>query len=260
MSSYAPKRGRMKHTLWLLIVYFLSATSHSYGQPAAPTVIPPPPPTQPLSPQPPPAPHGPPPPPAVPTASTTKPESSSDECRSYDKEIAKDESGKPITGRDGKPVYKEGRNIGDLGDNWSVGTKATLALFRYNLASERASFNEKSAGVGLSFRYYSDDQLNSIGHTSIKNVPQACRARTEDLLDFFRPTKAGLLPKIGSWISLSPTLFVSKAENESDVSLQPAIIVGLFNDILSIGTSYNLTGTGKGQWSLLIGPSYGFQW
>lgn len=165
-----------------------------------------------------------------------------------------------MTGRDGKPIYKEGRNVGDLGDNWSVGTKATVALFRYNLATERSSFNEKSVGVGLSFRYYSDDQLESIGHISIKNVPRACRARTEDLLDFSNPRKAGNLPKIGSWISFSPTIFVSKAETDNDVSIQPALIVGLFNDILSVGTSYNLTGQGKGQWSILIGPSYGFQW
>lgn len=184
----------------------------------------------------------------------------SDECTSYDKEFALDEKGNPRKGRDGKPLYKEGRNVGDFGDNWSVGTKATVALFRYNLASERTSFNERSVGVGLSLRYYTDDQISSIGHTSIKNVPQACRARTEDLLDFFRAIKPGTLPKIGSWISFSPTIFVSKAETEGDVSLQPAFIIGLFNDILSVGTSYNLTGQGKGQWSILIGPSYGFQW
>ena len=253
--------------VWLLLLRSLCFlvplvwAHHAYSQPspgpsASPTL-----PAQSAVSQPPPSPHGPTPPSTKATSTpSTSSDTPSDDCTSYDKEVAKDASGNDRLGRDGKPIYKEGRNVGDLGDNWSVGTKATVALFRYNLATERSSFNEKSVGVGLSFRYYSDDQLESIGHTSIKNVPRACRARTEDLLDFSNPRKAGNLPKIGSWISFSPTIFVSKAETDNDVSIQPALIVGLFNDILSVGTSYNLTGQGKGQWSILIGPSYGFQW
>lgn len=236
----------------------LAWAHHAYSQPSpGPSASP----TQPAVSQPSPLPHGPASPLPNPNSTPPKPtDTPPDDCTSYEREVAKDTSGKDRVGRDEKPIYKEGRNVGDLGDNWSVGTKATVALFRYNLATERSSFNEKSVGVGLSFRYYSDDQLESIGHTSIKNVPRACRARTEDLLDFSNPRKAGNLPKIGSWISVSPTLFVSKAETDNDVSIQPALIVGFFNDILSVGTSYNLTGQGKGQWSILIGPSYGFQW
>ena len=158
-----------------------------------------------------------------------------------------------------KSFYGEKNFIGDLGDHWSAGSKATASLFSYNLATEKAAFNARTLGVGLSFRYYTDSQLANAGKTSIKDVPQACRARTEDLLDFAR-NKGTELAKVGSWISVSPTFFVSKTETEGDVSIQPAIIVGLFNDIFSIGTAYNLTGTGKGQWSILIGPSYGFQW
>lgn len=252
---------------WLLLlrsIFFLvplvwahpADSQPSPGPSASPTL-----PTQPAVSQPPPPPHGPTSPLPNPNSIPPKPtDTPPDDCKSYEREIAKDVNGKDRLGRDGKPIYAEGRNVGDLGDNWSVGTKATVALFRYNLATERSSFNEKSVGVGLSFRYYSDDQLESIGHTSIKNVPRACRARTEDLLDFSNPRKAGNLPKIGSWISFSPTIFVSKAETDTDVSIQPALIVGFFNDILSVGTSYNLTGQGKGQWSILIGPSYGFQW
>jgi len=234
-----------------------NAYSQSSPGPSVPPILP----AQPTISQPPSPLHGPTPPStkAISTPSTSS-GTASDDCTSYDKEVAKDASGKDRVGRDGKAIYKEGRNVGDLGDNWSVGSKATVALFRYNLATERSSFNEKSVGVGLSFRYYSDDQLESIGHTSIKNVPRACRARTEDLLDFSNPGKAGILPKIGSWISFSPTIFVSKAETDNDVAIQPALIVGFFNDILSVGTSYNLTGQGKGQWSILLGPSYGFQW
>lgn len=159
-----------------------------------------------------------------------------------------------------KSDYGEKNNIGDLGTNWSVGSKATASFFRYNLASEKASFNERTLGVGLSLRYYTDSQLSNAGQTSIQDVPKACRARTEDLLDFARSKSDGTLAKVGSWFSISPTLFVSKAETEGDVAIQPAIVVGFFNDIISIGTAYNLTGTGKGQWSILIGPSYGFQW
>lgn len=234
---------------------------HAYSQPSPGPSAPPTLPAQPAVSQPPPPPHGPTSP--LPNSTSTPPkppDTPTDDCTSYDKPVAKDANQKDMVGRDGKPIYAEGRNVGDLGDNWSVGSKATVALFRYNLATERSSFNEKSVGVGLSFRYYSDDQLESIGHTSIKNVPRACRARTEDLLDLSNPRKAGNLPQIGSWISFSPTIFVSKAETDNDVSIQPALIVGLFNDILSVGTSYNLTGQGKGQWSILIGPSYGFQW
>lgn len=166
-----------------------------------------------------------------------------DKCFSYDKK-----------------EYGEKNHIGDLGDHWSVGTKATASFFRYNLASEKASFNDKTLGLGLSFRYYTESQLANANKTSIKEVPHACRARTQDLLDFSRSSKDGSLAKVGSWLSVSPTLFVSKGENESDVSIQPAIVVGILNDILSAGVAYNLTGSGRGQWSVLVGPSYGFQW
>jgi hypothetical protein len=159
-----------------------------------------------------------------------------------------------------KTEYGEKNHIGDLSDRWSVGTKATASFFRYNLASEKASFNEKTLGLGLSFRYYTESQLANANKTSIREVPQACRARTQDLLDFSRSSKDGSLAKVGSWFSISPTLFVSKGENESDVSIQPAIVVGILNDILSAGVAYNLTGSGRGQWSVLVGPSYGFQW
>jgi hypothetical protein len=160
-----------------------------------------------------------------------------------------------------KTDYGEKSHIGDLSDSWSVGTKATASFFRYNIASEKASFNDKTLGLGLSFRYYTGSQLaNADGATSIKNVPQACRARTQDLLDFSRSGKDGSLAKVGSLFSISPTLFVSKGENEDDVSIQPALVVGILNDILSAGVAYNLTGAGRGQWSVLIGPSYGFQW
>lgn len=158
-----------------------------------------------------------------------------------------------------KAYYGEANHIGDLSDNISVGSKAVASAFRYNMATEKAAFNERTAGVGLSFRYYTDSQLANAGKTSIRDVPRACRARTEDLLDF-STAKNGEKAKVGSLFSISPTIFVSKAETEGDVSIQPAIVVGFLNDIISIGTAYNLTGTGKGQWSLLIGPSYGFQW
>ncbi len=169
---------------------------HAYSQPspgssASPTL-----PVQPAVSQPPPPPHGPTSPSPNPNSTPPKPpDTPTDDCTSYDKQVAKDANKKDMVGRDGKPIYAEGRNLGDLGDNWSVGSKATVALFRYNLATERSSFNEKSVGVGLSFRYYSDDQLGSIGHTSIKNVPRACRARTEDLLDFSTLEKPGIFTK-----------------------------------------------------------------
>jgi hypothetical protein len=159
-----------------------------------------------------------------------------------------------------KADYGEKNYLGDLGKNWSVGTKATASFFRYNLASEKASFNDKTLGIGLSFRYYTDNQLKNTGHNDINDVPRACRARTEDLLDFSRSNSDGTLAKAGSWISFSPTLFVSKTESEGDVAIQPAIVIGLLNDIISIGAAYNLTGTGRGQWSIIVGPSYGFQW
>lgn len=158
-----------------------------------------------------------------------------------------------------KSDYGEKNFIGDLGGNVSAGSKATAALFSYNLATEKASFNDRTLGVGLSFRYYTTSQLANAGKTSIRDVPQACRARSADLLDFSRD-KGNEKAKVGSLLSISPTFFVSKAETEGDVSIRPAIVLGFFNDILSIGTAYTLTGTGKGQWSLLIGPSYGFQW
>ena len=52
---------------------------------------------------------------------------------------------------------------GDLSKNISVGTVASYSIFRYNLADKKASFNAKAVGGGLSFRYYTDNQLKRWG-------------------------------------------------------------------------------------------------
>ena len=59
---------------------------------------------------------------------------------------------------------------GDLGTNLSVGSVASYSLVQYNLADKKSSFNAKSAGFGLSFRWYTDDQLEKFRSTHLHST------------------------------------------------------------------------------------------
>ena len=59
--------------------------------------------------------------------------------------------------------------------------------------------------------------------------------------------------------SLSPPLFVSQAADADQLSVQPALVVGLVRDIINIGVGYNLTRPEAGRFFLLLGLGVGFK-
>lgn len=150
---------------------------------------------------------------------------------------------------------------GDLTKNISAGSVASYSFIQYNLADKKSSFNAKSAGFGLSFRYYTDYQLEKFrkdffpskvkkNKAEISDIPAGCRAQTKDFLNEDS--------KIASRISIAPTFYVFKDKNEDDLGLQFAINVGFFNDIFTVGAGWNISGNDAGEWFILAGPSVGF--
>ncbi len=166
---------------------------------------------------------------------------------------------------------------GDLTQNWSAGAIASYSLVQYNLADKKSSFNSKALGAGIAFRYYRDRHLkwfgeNKLGkrnariipgtlwdsyeegdyveNVGIADIPAGCRAQSEDLL--------GATNKIAPMYSISPTMYVFQEKNEDDFGVQFAVNVGFLNDIFNIGIGWNLSGDDAGEWFILAGPSFGF--
>lgn len=170
--------------------------------------------------------------------------------------------------------------FGDLNfmglDNWSVGTAVSTQLVRYNFSTKKTSVNT-SVGAGISLRYYgyspvgnaaeakrlgfTDQDVSEMKHKEgedyyklpVYRISPACRATTSD---FGKERKEKLA---GSIFSITPTLYASKQENSQDVSVQPAILLGFLDDIINIGTGFNLSGPETGKVFLVFSLGYGFQ-
>lgn len=139
--------------------------------------------------------------------------------------------------------------------NWSVGPSISTQLVKYDLAKKQAGFNT-SVGAGASFRYYKDIEIrDSNGRTvdtvTVSQVKSECRQTS------YGARKSYLA---APFISITPTLYVTKPTNEGDLSVQPALLVGFFEDILNFGVGWNLTGPPgeKGNVFLLMSIGYGF--
>lgn len=143
--------------------------------------------------------------------------------------------------------------LGDLFDSWSVGPGVSAQLLKYDLASKQISFN-RSIGVGASFRYFSAVTIDKKKY-KVSDIKPECRASSFSAADVFDDPKSGKL--IANLFSITPTLYATQAEN-SDLSVQPAILLGVFRDILNIGTGFNLTGPDKGHTFLLFSIGSGF--
>lgn len=151
------------------------------------------------------------------------------------------------------------KSLGDLGESWSVGPAVSAQLLKYDLASKQISFN-RSVGVGASFRYYQTAEIEKDNVTykiKVADVKPECRATSFTAADVFEDPKNGKL--ISNLFSLTPTIYATQAEN-SDLSVQPAILVGLFRDILNVGAGFNLTGPDRGHVFLLFSIGAGFDW
>lgn len=143
--------------------------------------------------------------------------------------------------------------LGDLGDSWSVGPGVSAQLLKYDLASKQVSFN-RSIGVGASFRYFSAIRIDG-EKLKVSDIKPECRATSFSASDVFDDATNGKL--IANLFSITPTLYATQSEN-SDLSVQPAILLGVFRDILNFGTGFNLTGPDKGHAFLLFSIGSGF--
>ncbi len=150
---------------------------------------------------------------------------------------------------------------GDLGANISAGPTITTQLIRYNFATEKASFNAQGIGIGAAFRYYASNDISPApGSTDrdIRRVKSECRANT---LTTFEGDQSKY--KASAWISLSPVVFASIEEGSNgtseNLSVQPAIVVGLLRDLFNIGVGWNMAGQNRGQVFLLMGIGTGFK-
>lgn len=156
-------------------------------------------------------------------------------------------------------VLPDGSNImtGDLnnwrmfGGEWSVGTAIQAQAIRYDFAKKQAGFNN-GLGAGASFRYYKDAKTPS-GNIPVSRIRQECRAST------FRIKNENTIAS--PLFSITPTVFASKLDDSSDLVIQPAVMVGFFEDILNVGVGFNLTGRPDevGNVFLLMSLGMGFQ-
>jgi hypothetical protein len=156
-----------------------------------------------------------------------------------------------------------------LNEMWTVGASVTAQLARYNLSTEKASINEVGLGAGIALRYYPKGWMDVAipeGMTDPKKIDELkdirrikpdCRASTFEAATLDADPQKGKIAF--PLFSISPTVFIAKQEDSSDVSVQPALVVGFVRDIVSIGIGFNLTGPGRGDVFILFGLGAGFR-
>ncbi|MCS6287807.1 MAG: hypothetical protein H8K10_02385 [Nitrospira sp.] len=173
--------------------------------------------------------------------------------------------------------------FGDLGNYWSVGVTASIQAVKYTFGTKQAS-SAASTGAGVAFRYYgksplgTEDAAKELGFRKadlealekleggkfydqttgnyslpINKISTTCRATTSDI------GKDRTEKLASSIFSLTPTVFYVKQASENDISLQPALLIGFFDDIVSVGPGFNLTGPEKGKVFLVLSLGYGFK-
>lgn len=149
--------------------------------------------------------------------------------------------------------------------HWTVGTTVSAQLIRHNLASGKTSINALGIGAGIAFRFYPSIWLPTVkdkdGNTfkDIDYVKPKCRATTFDAQSVDENPEAGKVAF--PLFSISMIGFASKAEKESEVLLQPALVVGFLRDLVNIGVGVNATGPDKeeGDVFLLFSIGAGFR-
>lgn len=180
-----------------------------------------------------------------------------------------------------RPLFGDLSSLGL--ENWSVGTTLATSVARYDFSSKKAAL-ATGAGAGIAIRYYgrsyvgtreeakaagfTDETIDSIKkrygkryvdtetdefYLPLSSVKPECRASTSD----FGKER---MDKLASAIfSITPIIYYSKQTTENDLNIQPAIMLSFLDDIVSIGTGFNLTGQEKGKMFLLMSLGYGFK-
>lgn len=139
---------------------------------------------------------------------------------------------------------------------WSVGPAVSTQLVKYDMAKKQAGFNT-SVGAGASFRFYRNIKLKDETGATIETV-RISQIRRECRQSSFGGDRKSYLA--APMFSITPTLYATKPTTAGDLSVQPALLLGFFEDILNVGVGFNLTGPPgeKGSVFLLMSIGTGF--
>ncbi|TLY30299.1 MAG: hypothetical protein E6K63_02265 [Nitrospirae bacterium] len=174
-----------------------------------------------------------------------------------------------------RPLFGDLEFLGSWFQNWSTGVTVSAQAIKYTFGTKKASSNT-SAGAGIAFRYYGNSPIGDeqeakrLGFTDqdlqrmdkdkrgmytlpIYKIKPECRATTSDI------GRERTKKLAGSIFSITPTVYYSKQENVDDLSIQPALLVGFLDDIISVGPGFNLTGPEKGKVFMVLSLGYGFK-
>lgn len=144
---------------------------------------------------------------------------------------------------------------GDFGSRWSVGPSVSTQLIKYDMAKRQAGFNT-SVGAGASFRFYRSvtikDNNGTTSEIGISQIRKECRQTS------FGGDRRSFL--VGPLFSITPTLYATKSTTEGELTVEPALLFGFFEDIINFGAGFHLTGPPgeKGNVFLLMSIGTGF--
>ena len=154
----------------------------------------------------------------------------------------------------------------DLGQNFSIGSSVQTQLIRYDITKGKASLNSQGIGGGVTLRYYNDGwmapttlkngHLDRTAPRDIRNIRTECRATTWSAKTPEEDLKKGKIAF--PLVSVTLGAFAGKTEDSQDLSFQPALIIGLFRDLLNFGVGVNASGPDRGHTFLMLGLGTGF--
>lgn len=144
-----------------------------------------------------------------------------------------------------------------LSGQWSVGPAVSTQLVKYDMAKKQAGFNT-SVGAGASFRFYRPIEIKDETTGKVTETVFVGQVRSECRQTSFGSDRKSY--RAAPMFSITPTLYATKPTNEADLAVQPALLLGFFEDILNLGVGFNLTGPPgeKGNVFLLMSIGTGF--
>ncbi len=134
---------------------------------------------------------------------------------------------------------------------WTVGTAILSETIRYDFGKKKAGVFE-GAGIGASFRFYRD--IETLGKVKkykedgtpvyedgmepkklrLHQIHEKCRSAT-----LKSSTKATIATPM---FSITPSIFASKPVKDQEFRVEPALMLGFFQDLINVGVGFNLTG------------------
>lgn len=153
--------------------------------------------------------------------------------------------------------FQSAHSLFGLSGQWSVGPAVSTQLVKYDMAKKQAGFNT-SVGAGASFRFYRPIEIKDEITGKVTETVFVGQVRSECRQSSFGSDRKSY--RAAPMFSITPTLYATKPTNEGDLAVQPALLLGFFEDILNLGVGFNLTGPPgeKGNVFLLMSIGTGF--